>query len=44
MKAQRAGGAVSISRKAFLVCRSERKSFHFEEDIRVVVGDGDFRR
>lgn len=44
MKAQRAGGAVSISRKAFLVCRSERKSFHLEEDIRVEVGDGDFRR
>lgn len=44
MKAQRAGGAGSISSKAFLVCRSERKSFHLEEDIRVEVRAGDFRR
>lgn len=44
MKAQRAGGADSISSKAFLVSRSERKSFHLEEDIRVEVRDGDFRR
>lgn len=44
MKAQRAGGANSISNKAFLVCRSERKSFHLEGDIRVEVRVGDFRR
>lgn len=43
MKAQRAGGADSFSSKAFLVCRSERKSFHLEEDIGVEVRDGDFR-
>lgn len=44
MKARRAGGADSVSSKAFLVCRSERKGFHLEEDIRVEVRDGDFRR
>lgn len=44
MKAQRTSGADSISSKAFLVCRSERKSFHLEEDIRVEVRDEDFRR
>lgn len=44
MKAQRAGGADSISSKAFLVFRGERKSFHLEGDIRVEVRVGDFRR
>jgi len=45
MKAQMTGGTdciLSDTLFCLLVCRSNRKSFHLKEDIRVEVGDGDF--